>query len=551
MNRTKKRWAARAATTVLAVSLMAGCSQGANSNASGNGTGNAGSNNGESSAPAAFNPTGMPIVNEPLELTFFTGKAATNGSNFEETLVWSEYAKQSGIDVNFNLVPFESLTERRNLALANGDYPDGFYSARVPAADLMRYGAQGVFLPLNDLIEKHAPNFSKLMEEYPDLRRALTMPDGNIYSFPTFYRPDFLPMLIGTPLWVKQDWLDQLGMEEPVTTDELYEYLKAVKATDLNGNGQADEIPYSGTGIYPFIEQIMGAWGLGNRGLGHKYVDADPDSGGLRFYRTDDRFREVLEYVNKLYAEGLIDKDIFTQDGSQLYAKGGEERLGATINPNPKTQFNGENYVGLGALQGPHGDQLYSHIKLPMVWPGAFVITDKNEHPEATIRWIDHFYGDEGATFYFMGLEGVSYNVAEDGTLEFIDEITSNPDGLSMDQALTKYVTWLGGSYPGYVQEKYFKGSETLPEAVATGEKAAPHALEEQWYSFNYTEEETEFLSSVGSDLQTFITETEAQFINGSKSFSEWDAYVQQVESMGLDEYMRIHQAAYDRYSAQ
>ena len=551
MNRTKKRWAARAATTVLAVSLLAGCSQGANNASNGNGSSNAGNGNGESSAPAALNPTGMPIVNEPVELTFFTGKAATNGNNFEETLVWSEYAKQSGIDVNFNLVPFESLTERRNLALANGDYPDAFYSARVPAADLMRYGAQGAFIPLNDLLEEHAPNFSKLMEDYPDLRRALTMPDGNIYSFPSFYNPEFLPMLIGTPLWVKQDWLDQLGMEEPTTTDEFYEYLKAVKATDLNGNGQADEIPYSGTGIYPFIEQIMGAWGLGNRGLGHKFVDADPESGGLRFYRTDDRFREVLEYVNKLYAEGLIDKDIFTQDGSQLYAKGGEERLGATINPNPKTQFSGENYFGLGALQGPHGDQLYSHIKLPMVWPGAFVITDKNEHPEATVRWMDHFYGDEGATFYFMGQEGVSYNVAEDGTLEFIDEITNNPDGLSMDQALTKYVTWLGGSYPGYVQEKYFKGSETLPEAIATGEKAAPHALEEQWYSFNYTEEETEFMSSVGSDLQTFIQENEAQFITGAKPFSEWEAYVNQIQGMGLEEYMRIYQAAYDRYSEQ
>ncbi|GIP39147.1 ABC transporter substrate-binding protein [Paenibacillus sp. J31TS4] len=535
-----KQWTAAAVASVMAAGLLAGC--GAKQDKVGEQV--------AGSAPANLNPTGLPIVKEPIELTFFTGKAATNGNKFEDTLVWSEYQKMSNIKVNFQLVPFEVLTEKRNLALANGDYPDGFYSARMPTADLMRYGSQGVFLKLNDKIDQYAPNFKKLMEKYPDLKKALTMPDGNIYSFPSFYSPEFLPMLIGTPLWVKQDWLDKLGMAEPKTTDELYAYLKAVKTTDLNGNGKQDEIPYSGTGIGPLIEQLMGAWGVGNRGLGHKFVDVDPKTGALRFYRTTEQYKEVLQFVRKLYEEGLIDKDIFTQKSSELYAKGETGVLGATINPNPKTQFNGTGYFGLGALKGPHGDQSYSHIKVPMVWPGAFVITDKNKNPEATIRWIDHFYGDEGAQFYFMGKEGVSYTKTADGKLEFVDEIKNNPKGLTMDQALTKYVTWLGGSYPGYVQDKYFKGSETLPESVATGEKAKPYALKEIWYNFNFTEEETEYMSSRGSDITTYIGEMEAKLINGSASFADWDKHVANVKSMGLDQYMKVYQAAYDRYKS-
>ncbi|MEF3303974.1 ABC transporter substrate-binding protein [Paenibacillus sp. GYB003] len=536
--------AAVALTSVLAAGFAAGC--GATKEADGG----AGQAAGGKDAGSNVNTAGMPIVKQPIELTFFTGLADTNGSNsFEERLVWSEYAKRSNVKVNFQFVPFASLTEKRNLALANGDYPDAFYSARVPASDLMKYGGQGVFVKLNDYIDKYAPNLKKLMDKYPDLRKALTMPDGNIYSFPSFYSPEFLPMLIGTPLWVKQEWLDKLGMKEPQTTEDLYNYLKAVKKTDLNGNGQADEIPYSGTGIGPLIDQIKGAWGVGNRGLGHKFVDVDPKTNELRFFRLTSNYKEVLQYVNKLYAEGLIDKDIFTQSGNQLYAKGAKNVLGSTINPNPKTQFNGEGYFGLGALKGPNGDQMYTHIKVPMVWPGAFVITNKNKNIEATVRWMDYFYSDEGAQFYFMGVEGTSYTKTADGKLEYVDEIKKNPNGLTMDQALTKYVTWMGGSYPGYVQEKYFKGSETLPESVEAGKKAQPYALKELWYNFNFTDAETEYMTTKGADIQTYIGEMESKFITGAASFDEWDKYVTTVKNMGVDQYMKTYKAAYDRYS--
>ncbi|GIP32122.1 extracellular solute-binding protein [Paenibacillus sp. J2TS4] len=535
------KWISAMLTVTMAGGLLAACS-GGKEPAEGKG------DQPEKEEVTNLNETGMPIVKEPISLTFFTGKAATNGNNFEETLVWKEYAKMSNMNITFQLVPFENLTEKRNLALAGGDYPDAFYSARVPAADLMKYGAQGTFIKLNDLIDNYAPNFKSLLEKYPDLKKGLTMPDGNIYSFPSFYSPEFLPMLIGTPLWVNKEWLDKLDMEEPTTTEELYQYLKAVKETDLNGNGEADEIPYAGAGINPLLEQIRGAWGFGNRGLGHKYVDVDPETNELRFFRVDPKYKEVIEYVRKLYTEGLIDKEIFTIKTAALYAKGQKGVFGATINPNPMTQLNQAGYVGLRALKGPYGDQLYTHVKVPAVWPGAFVITDKNKHPEATVRWIDHFFGDEGATFYFMGIEGQTYRTTPEGKLEFVEEITNNPEGLTMDQALAKYITWLGGSYPGYVQEKYFKGSETLPESLAAGEKAAPYVVKELWNGFNYTEEETEFRSTVGSDIESYITEMEAKFITGSQPMSDWDKYVDTIKKMGLDDYMKVYNQAYERY---
>lgn len=119
-----------------------------------------------------------------------------------------------------------------------------------------------------------------------------------------------------------------------------------------------------------------------------------------------------------------------------------------------------------------------------------------------------------------------------------------------MDQALTQYFTWTGGSYPGYVKGEYFKGSETLPNSMEAAEKAEPHAVEDIWYNFNFTNEETDFMSSVGKDIHDYIDEMEAKFVNGSASFDEWDTYVETINKMGLEEYMKIYQAAYERYNA-
>ncbi|CAG7654935.1 extracellular solute-binding protein [Paenibacillus allorhizosphaerae] len=532
-------WIPAAMSVVLAAGALTACG----------GPDKKGADGSNGAEPSNLNKTGMPIVSQPINMTFFTGKSATNGSNFEETLVWKEYAKMTNINVKFDLIPFDTLTEKRNLVLAGGDYPDVFYTAKLTPADLTRYGSQGVFIKLNDLIDKYAPNFKKLMEKYPDLKKGLTMPDGNIYSMPSFYDPTFLSLLIGTPLWINQDWLTKLNMPEPKTTDEFYQYLKAVKNTDLNGNGKPDEIPYGGIGTDALLDQLKGAWGLGTRGLGHKMVDIDPATNKLRFIKTDAKYKELLQYVNKLYSEGLIDKDIFTIKNTALYAKGQQGTLGSTIIPNPSTLMNQKNFVGLGALKGPHGDQLYANVKVPMVHVGAFAITNKNKNPEAAVRWMDYFYSDEGAKFYFMGQKDVTYKEKPDGSLEYVSDITKNPQGLTQDQALAKNFTWLGGGYPGFVQQKYFNGSEALPEAIAASKKAEPYVVKEIWNNFNFTDAETEVMSSLGTDITTYISEMEAKFINGTASFSDWDKYVSTVNKMGLADYMKTYQAAYDRYN--
>lgn len=525
------------ATALLVITLLAGCS------------GNNAPSPAAEEPSSNFNATGLPIVKEPITLKMIAGKAPTTAPDWKQTMLWQEYEKMTNIKVDWEMIPSDTMSEKRNILLAGSDYPHAFFTAAIPPADLQKYGQQGVFIKLNDLIDQHAPNLKAILDKYPDVKKGLTMPDGNIYSFPTIYDPEFTSVLSSSKMWIKKSWLDALSLKEPETTEEFYQMLKAFKEKDPNKNGQPDEIPYQSVGIDTLHSYLKGAWGLSNRGIRNANIDMDPDTKELRFIPSHPKYKEMLQYMNKLYKEGLIAEDVFTIKANQFYATGANGVYGATMTTSPYTLMGQADYIGANALKGPHGDQIWSSIGSPLASPGAFVITDRNPNPVETVRWIDYLYGEEGSKMFFMGFEGKSYTVNDKGEYEYTDEINKNPSGLTFEQALIKYVVWPGGGYPNIVQQKYFKGAESRPESLETAERFSAHLPEEIWPTFTFTIEENEDMSTLGSDINDYVTEMRAKFVSGKASFDEWDQYVKTLEQMGMKRYMEIYKSAYDRYT--
>ena len=497
-----------------------------------------------------FNETGMPIVKEPIKLNIFAGKVTTANDNWNDILVLNEYKKMTNMDINWNQVPIDGLAEKRNLALASGDLPDVFYGSYLPPSDLLKYGEQGIFIPLNDLIDKYAPNLKKVMEEFPEVKKGITFPDGNIYSLPTLHHPDFTSGLMEAKPWINQDWLDQLGIENPETTDEFYEYLKLVKTTDLNGNGKNDEIPFSSVSMGRILHWISGAFGVSNRGIMHQLIDENPETGDLRFYPIEDGYKDMLEYVNKLYTEGLIEENIYSIKVDQYLANAAEELYGATNFFNPRVYFGDELGAKWGpgkALEGPNGDKMYTGLTSAVRGLGHFSITSENKYPAETIRWMDYFYSEEGAKMFFMGIEGETYEETADGP-KLMDKITNSPDGLTMQQELAKYLTNPGGGHAILNYPEFYTGPEGEPEDIALAEEIKPYLIDEAWPVFTYTVDESKDIVTLGGDIGKYVGEMQAKFITGDIPFSEWDKYVKTVQDIGLDKYMEIQEQAYARY---
>src|SRR5699024_1948528 len=192
-------------------------------------------------------------------------------------------------------------------------------------------------------------------------------------------------------------------MDAPETTDEFYDFLTAVKETD------EDVIPYSGVNMGDLVSWLQGAFGLNNTGA--DFIDKDPDGDGLRFVPTSDEYREMLEYIHKLYDEKLIEQNIFSIEWGQYMANAADGKYASTVFYDPSFTFGGkgEDFDSISALKGPNGDQLYTGVIPPLFNNGQFVITIENPNPAATVRWMDYFYGDEGGKLMYMGIEGESY----------------------------------------------------------------------------------------------------------------------------------------------
>ena len=504
---------------------------------------------GKSKAAVKVNPDGFPIVDKTLKLKIVTMQTPVQ-KDFNDMVILKDYEKKSNIDVDWVCIPQEFVAERRNIMMASAEeLPDAFFKMQFPATDISKYSKQGLILPLSDLIDQYAPNVRAAFKKWPDVEKGLTMPDGKIYS---------LGYILGAPaitsgpkLFFNSEALRKVNKEVPTTLDAFVDVLKAFKDLDYNENGKADEVPLT-CSDYGGLEGILkGSFGLGTRGSAHGNVDVDPDTSELRFIPTSEGYKQLLQFMHMLYQEHLLDQEIFTMDMPKLIAKGEEGRAlcYAFVNHSVIGTKYSEKSVGLEApLKGPNGDLLWNNSGPALSGFGHFVITKKNPNPEATMRWEDYWYSDDGMREYFMGVKDKTYYVDDNGNYEYTDYVMKNPDGIMFEQVLGAYVPWAGGANPSIAGDKYFKGGEMQPITKASADKLYEYRPKTIWPGFVWEDKDTDDMASIATDLSTYINENRALFVTGKKSFDEWDDYVKGFDNMRLDHYMKVYKDAAKRY---
>lgn len=497
------------------------------------------------------NDSQFPIVNEPITIKIMANMTEVM-PEYDTVTVWKEYEEMTGIKIEWESVGSQSIKEKVKLAFASNEMPDAFLKCKVSNSDLLRFGEQGMLLDLAPYLEEYAPNIWAFINENEEVKKGITFPNGAIYGIPAGIETPAVK--VSKKIFINKTWMDKLGLKMPTTTQEFYEVLKAFKEKDPNGNNLADEIPFSSDNLTNLYDVLRGSFGLGNRGTAQQLVDFDETTQGVRFIPTAPEYKECMEYMNQLYSEGLIDYEIFTMNASQFIGKASQNLIGCFVGPNMAllpTELE-ENYVGLEvALKGPNGDQLYAPLRTGIHSTGAFVIPTSNQYPEATLRWIDYFFSDEGSLMYHYGIEGETYEKKEDGTYDFIqsvyDEIGGNN---SFDSVVSKYVSYAGGNNPTIIKEPFFAGAEMQPIPYQAALNMMPFVPEEVWPDFTFTLEENERLSVVKTDLNKYFSQMRTEFISGKTSLDTWDNYLQQMEKMGLQEFMQLYNQAYERYIA-
>ena len=331
---------------------------------------------------------------------------------YDDNEVLNKLMEETGIKIKWNTMS-DSLSEQINIHIAGGELPDAFMGAGFSNYELTNYGADGTFIDLTPYInEEIMPNLTKILEEHPEIRAAITMDDGKIYGLPAAEQmgtagigkeEDYSIFTIPQFSMINKAWLDDLGLEVPTTLDELHDVLKAFKDNDMSakyyGNEPGSTIPMStGFDQWCWGQNIFYA-GFGftnwiNDVCNDLVLDKD---GKANFVCDDDGYREAMTYFHNWYDEGLMDIEMFSQDDTQLMSKCQQGYVGVSTWWYIE-ELMGEyakDYVFLPVLDGPSGTHNVTVRTGGGTNSGQLSITEKCTSPANLLKFFDRWYDGE------------------------------------------------------------------------------------------------------------------------------------------------------------
>lgn len=503
--------------------------------------------NKEATQDNGINKTGLPIVAEKVNLKFISPKAAL-APNYGEMEIFKRLEASTNVHIDWDNIPDTDYLEKKNLLLASGDLPDAFYSTGFTDYDLITYGQDGTLIPLENLIEEYAPNLQKVLEKRPELKSMITAPDGHIYSLPRAEEMGLIPVPFFTS--INKTWLDKLGLAVPTTTEEFYNVLKAFKEKDPNGNGKADEIPLSFMHMQWCMDigDFFGAFGMPDNAE-HRIVR----DGKVIFTADKAEYKAALEYFNKMYQDGLIDPESFTQEAPAYLAKGKtkDETLGSYVwweTEEVVGPDRSKDYVLMGPLKGPNGDQMVGRSNYSEYGRAAFAITKANKNPEVTMRWVDQLYVPKMSAQISWGPLDIVYKEDANGMLVNLPLA----EGVSMGEFRQKVAP---GGVSVTLKEDFGTVVDMEPRAKQRLKDIesvyAPYLAKENYPQIFFTPEELDQINRIETDMKDYVNQQRAKFIVDKKALSnDWDSYVKTLKDMGLDDLMKIYQDGLDRFNA-
>ncbi len=506
---------------------------------------------------AGFHETGYPIVDKPITLRIFAQKAPLHRKPFNELPVVMKTEKLTNVHIEWIEVPTAAMEEKKNLMLASNDLPDAF-AINLQDFDIVTYGGAKVFVPVQDMIKKFMPNYQKVMAQKPDIPKFTTAPDGNIYTFARLNEGSWMRQLSIHSIY--KPWVDKLGKSMPKTTDEFYDLMVAMKNTDLNGNGKADEVPIAmangdvALGVPRATPWFINyAFGLPSTDTGvASTANLFVEDGKVKYAPADDRFKQATMFMNKLWKAGLIEPEAYTLPYSQMEAKARQLPVtyGVLSVWNLQDEFNpddprSKDYVPLPLFSAPGVAKPVAYRQPYPGWNrGHMAITKVNKYPNVTARWIDYMYDTYNSMEWIEGMIGSRLVKDDKGVVTMKDP----PAGMTTqeyrysetqpDMPLAATMELYRNLFPAPIYE--IKGA-TIDKFLV------PYWSKEFWSNPLMAPANMKQLNAIDPDLRNFVTKTQAKWITQGGIETEWDSYLKQLESLGLSKMLQIRQAAYDR----
>lgn len=490
-----------------------------------------------------------PLEEEDLELTYWMPFKSPHESiqAFDEFPVLETAQELTGVTVTFISENQMTASEKFNLMVASGDYCDllggalSYYTGNFDEAI-----NDGIAIDVSGMIHQYAPDYYAMLTANENDYRATIDDNGTMIAIYTI-KDQYFPVMGGTV--IRQDWLDDLGYNSIETLDDLDRFLRDCKSTY--------EADYSIMLNYSNYENILSAaLGIGGGDCTNGLYQLD---GQVQYTYVQPEYREYLELATDWFQDGIISTDFMNVGTTGLpmetytYVYSGDTAIiSATAAEISSIEEETGNGCKLSGFQFPtsDGSGVTHFTDMSMIKTSEHaLITEQCENPQVALEWFNYWFTEYGAIVANYGTEDSSFVFDEAGQPQWTELITQNEYDLPANRASAIYSLY-AHTTPIHTLETRLSSTFTqeqqdVYDAWMTGidgDRLLP--------AVSLTEEESEIARSPLADIQTYVDENVAKFINGTRSLDEFDAFVSDIEGMGLNDIINVYQAALERYNS-
>lgn len=473
-------------------------------------------------------PGGLSVVGSPI-MEYITSK----------TNISLELLEQNMMTAN----------EKFNLMVASQDYPDiiSAFDESYSGGAVKGY-EDDVIMDLTDLMEENAPNYMAYIQQDQQNYRDAYNDDGQML-FMNGYNDNYVQARGNV---IRQDLLDKLGLDTPVTYEEYHDVLEAFKNDGIE---------------YPiWMPQALQGGALLSAGFGVSGYTLQQS--GTHFFQKDgtvyssfltEEYKEFLQLMAQWYSEGLMAKDFYAIVDDMGSASEPEilngnvgvwyhmaDKIGTY---NKSSSVEGFHAVGIADAVQQEGEisHFYQNEGSSKTTNKGISISVQAEDPEDILKFFDWFFTKEGSTVANYGIEGTSFEYNAEGNPQYTDLIANNPDYTFQQIALL----YCWADIPTIVdRDRSFRATYTQDslDAIELYGKNTDGAYEMPTRLSFTAAESDEYASTIG-DIETRADEQIVRFVIGELNFdSDWDDFVQELKDMGLERCVELKQAALDRY---
>lgn len=342
----------------------------------------------------------------------------------DETKIGKIIKDKFGIVFEYMKAP-GNYENQLNLMLAEGSYPE-----IVTIQDNMtfdKYVRAGALLPLDDFV-KTAPEFADTYKSQIPLWR-LSAFDGKLYKWEGRVPIDFQTIVEVNDIGVRIDALEQQGWPNLLSTDDYIRFLKqALKDNPVTDGRRTIGMvvpfaePWGMQGISAVMYEKGGTYSLAAGNLGVVWNQKD---NRFEDMMTNEYVKEGLHFFNKLYREGILDTDSFTDKMDQVQEKMNDRRALSAwyvtwgLLPANQILINGghpgRQYINLpirSPLQLKRNEK--RQIRLEDTRPFAiYAITKNAKYPDRIKELLAWSKSEEGQLLLQSGVQGEEYDIVD------------------------------------------------------------------------------------------------------------------------------------------